>query len=168
MQHQRGHYLLVAQALGGSVKKMELTADSIHGNVLDGFRVGIVRQGDIISIGKLDDSHDIESDAVERPMTRWQPGEVVAGVAVVRRGGCNFGLVKVIQVDRMLSRTLEMPVEHRRNKNHRDPRCDQQSHQPKPFHQSIGSQAGIVVQPKFALFMTLHPSRQRLRFATTI
>jgi len=47
--------------------------------------------GDIISVGKLDDSHRIESAPVERPMTRRQAGEVVAGVAVVRRGGCNLG-----------------------------------------------------------------------------
>jgi hypothetical protein len=28
-----------------------------------------------------------------------------------------------------------MPVEHRRNKNHRDPRGDQRSHQPMLFHE---------------------------------
>ena len=80
MQHQRSHHELVAQALDGSVKKMELAASPIHGNILDRFRVGTIRLGDIIFVGKLDDSHNIESDTVERPMTRWQPGEVVAGV----------------------------------------------------------------------------------------
>ena len=70
---------------------MELMAKTIHRNAFDGYGIGIVCLGDIISAGKLDQPGDIESDAIKYPMARWQLGEVVAGVTVMRRGRGNLG-----------------------------------------------------------------------------
>ena len=113
---------------------MELMAKTIHRNAFDGYGIGIVCLGDIISAGKLDQPGHIESHAIEYPTARRQLSEVVARVAVVRRGGGDLALVKGIQVDRMLSRAQVTPAKHRRNKSHHDSHGNQQCHQAALFH----------------------------------
>lgn len=66
------------------MKKMELTTDQVHRNALDGFKIGIVRLGGVVSIGKLDESRYVETDTVKRPMSRRHLGEAVSPVAVMR------------------------------------------------------------------------------------
>ena len=65
MQHKVGHYSLVVRTSDRSVKKVKATAEPIQRNAFDGRRVGTVCLGDIISVGKLDDSGDIKSDAIK-------------------------------------------------------------------------------------------------------